>query len=141
MATDQHGSPSFSTFTTFTNHYRIIDTLNTAHVAEPDGRFAYFATGNLPKTIQDVNGVKRYLHGYQVRIDELKASSRFDDFVDYEFETTFESIDPVGASNTPGNIPFFLTASQITSVLSYSKPVAQQTLPINHSPVSFYQCQ
>jgi hypothetical protein len=136
MANDESGSPSFSTFTTFTTQYRVMDAWNTEHVVESDGRFAYFAAGNLPKTIQDQNGVKRYLHGYQVRIDELKAGSRFDDYVDYEFETTFERIDAIGASQTPAGIPFFLTAAQLTSVLSYSKPVAVQTLPINHSAIS-----
>lgn len=138
MANDENGSPSFSTFTTFTTQYRVIDTVKAAHVTETDGRFAYFSAGNLPKTIQDQNGVKRYLHGYQVRTDELKAGSRFDDYVDYEFETTFEKIDAVGASQTPGGIPFFLTTAQLTSTLSYSKPVAQQTLPINHSPISLF---
>ena len=136
MITDSNGSPSISSFTTFTDAYRFRVGEPFTHIAEPGGSFATFSGGNIPKTIQDRNGVTRYLHGFQIRRDDLLATSRFDSFLNYEFETTSASTD--GTLTTPANIPFFLTPTQIPKLLEYQGSMPRVVLPLNQNPPPYY---
>lgn len=136
MITDSNGAPSTSSFTTFTDAYRFRVGDPFTHIVEPGGSFAFFQGGNIPKTIEDQNGTTRYLHGFQIRRDDLLATSRFDSYLNYDFETVSESTD--GTSTTPANIPFFVTPIQLPKILEYQGSMPRVVLPLNHTPISTY---
>jgi hypothetical protein len=136
MITDSNGVPTTESFTTFTDAYRVRLGDSFTHIAEPGGSFAFFQGGNIPKTIEDQNGITRYLHGFQIRRDDLLANSRFDSYLNYDFETVSESTD--GTSTTPANIPFFATPLQLPNILEYQGATPRVVLPLNHNLVSAF---
>ena len=122
------GNVNYDSFSTFTDLYKIriaASGLSYTHVVESNGSFGQIS--NLPKTIQTENGVTRYLHGLQMREEQITSISRFDDYAAHVYENV--AIGTQGTTQNPANIDFFGDATLLPTTLTYSG-----ALPTSISP-------